>query len=98
MSAYATRRGFRFGWAPLVVYILVGCQPQAAVSTAITTARGKAMGTSYTLKYVPRDTAQSVKQLIDAELARELANGPQVAMRLLKRSIYNAAEQSFEKA
>jgi len=29
------------------------------------------------------------------ELARELANGPQVAMRLLKRSIYNAAEMNF---
>ncbi|MDP9238118.1 MAG: enoyl-CoA hydratase/isomerase family protein [Chloroflexota bacterium] len=29
------------------------------------------------------------------ELARELANGPQVAMRLLKRSTYNAAELSF---
>ena len=29
------------------------------------------------------------------ELARELARGPQVAMRLLKRSIYNAAEMSF---
>lgn len=29
------------------------------------------------------------------ELARELANGPQVAMRLLKRSIYAAAELSF---
>jgi 2-(1,2-epoxy-1,2-dihydrophenyl)acetyl-CoA isomerase len=29
------------------------------------------------------------------ELARELAEGPQVAMRLLKRSIYNAAEMSF---
>ena len=28
-------------------------------------------------------------------LARELANGPQVAMRLLKRSIYTAAEASF---
>jgi 2-(1,2-epoxy-1,2-dihydrophenyl)acetyl-CoA isomerase len=28
-------------------------------------------------------------------LARELANGPQVAMRLLKRSVYNAAEQTF---
>jgi 2-(1,2-epoxy-1,2-dihydrophenyl)acetyl-CoA isomerase len=41
-------------------------------------------------------------QLMDRtlELARELANGPQVAMRLLKRSIYNAAEmpwaQSFD--
>jgi 2-(1,2-epoxy-1,2-dihydrophenyl)acetyl-CoA isomerase len=32
------------------------------------------------------------------ELARELAAGPQVAMRLLKRSIYNAAEQSFAQA
>ena len=32
------------------------------------------------------------------ELARELANGPQVAMRLLKRSIYNAAEMSFAQA
>jgi 2-(1,2-epoxy-1,2-dihydrophenyl)acetyl-CoA isomerase len=32
------------------------------------------------------------------ELARELANGPQVAMRLLKRSLYNAAEQTFAHA
>jgi len=32
------------------------------------------------------------------ELARELANGPQVAMRLLKRSVYNAAEQTFAHA
>lgn len=31
-------------------------------------------------------------------LARELANGPQVAMRLLKRSIYNAVDLSFEQA
>jgi 2-(1,2-epoxy-1,2-dihydrophenyl)acetyl-CoA isomerase len=29
------------------------------------------------------------------DLARELAEGPQVAMRMLKRSIYNAAEMSF---
>ncbi len=28
-------------------------------------------------------------------LATELANGPQVSMRLLKRSIYNAAELSW---
>lgn len=36
-------------------------------------------------------------QLMDRtmELARELANGPQVAMRLLKRSVYNAAELTF---
>lgn len=32
------------------------------------------------------------------ELARELANGPQVAMRLLKRSLYNAAEMTFGQA
>jgi 2-(1,2-epoxy-1,2-dihydrophenyl)acetyl-CoA isomerase len=32
------------------------------------------------------------------ELARELANGPQVAMRLLKRAVYNAAELAFDKA
>jgi 2-(1,2-epoxy-1,2-dihydrophenyl)acetyl-CoA isomerase len=31
-------------------------------------------------------------------LARELANGPQVAMRLLKRTIYNAAELTFAQA
>jgi 2-(1,2-epoxy-1,2-dihydrophenyl)acetyl-CoA isomerase len=29
------------------------------------------------------------------DLARELANGPQVAMRMLKRSIYNAAEMTL---
>ena len=32
------------------------------------------------------------------ELARELASGPQVAMRLLKRSLYNAAELTWEQA
>ena len=32
------------------------------------------------------------------ELARELADGPQVSMRLLKRSIYNASELGFEQA
>jgi 2-(1,2-epoxy-1,2-dihydrophenyl)acetyl-CoA isomerase len=39
-------------------------------------------------------------QLLDRalELARELAEGPQVAMRMLKRSIYNAAEMSFSGA
>lgn len=36
-------------------------------------------------------------QLMDRtmELATELANGPQVSMRLLKKSIYNAAEMTF---
>lgn len=39
-------------------------------------------------------------QLMDTtmELARELANGPQIAMRLLKRSVYNAAEMTFAQA
>ncbi len=32
------------------------------------------------------------------ELAAELADGPQVSMRLLKRSIYNAAELGFDQA
>jgi 2-(1,2-epoxy-1,2-dihydrophenyl)acetyl-CoA isomerase len=32
------------------------------------------------------------------ELAEELARGPQVAMRLLKRSVYSAAQQTFEQA
>ena len=32
------------------------------------------------------------------ELARELANGPQISMRLLKRSIYNAAQLSWEQS
>jgi 2-(1,2-epoxy-1,2-dihydrophenyl)acetyl-CoA isomerase len=33
-----------------------------------------------------------------SELARELASGPQVSMRLLKRSVYQAGELSFEQA
>ena len=39
-------------------------------------------------------------QLLDRtmELARELANGPQVAMRLLKRAVYTAAETTFAHA
>jgi len=32
------------------------------------------------------------------DLATELANGPQVSMRLLKRSIYNAAEMTWERS
>jgi 2-(1,2-epoxy-1,2-dihydrophenyl)acetyl-CoA isomerase len=40
------------------------------------------------------------EELVDRAmaLAVELANGPQVSMRLLKRSIYNAAEQTFAHA
>lgn len=33
-----------------------------------------------------------------SDLATEIANGPQVSMRLLKRSIYQAAEMTFEQA
>ena len=43
---------------------------------------------------VPDDQLQ-VRAL---ELARELANGPQVSMRLMKRSMYAAAEMTFEQA
>jgi len=32
------------------------------------------------------------------DLARELAAGPQVSMRMLKRSIYNAAEMTFSQS
>ena len=32
------------------------------------------------------------------DLATELANGPQVSMRLLKRSVYNAAEMTWERS
>lgn len=32
------------------------------------------------------------------DVARELAEGPQVAMRLLKRALYNASEMTFEQA
>jgi 2-(1,2-epoxy-1,2-dihydrophenyl)acetyl-CoA isomerase len=32
------------------------------------------------------------------ELARELASGPQVAMRMLKRSLYNAADSTLAQA
>lgn len=40
------------------------------------------------------------EQLMDRamELARELAQGPQVAMRLLKRSVYNAGEMNIAEA
>jgi 2-(1,2-epoxy-1,2-dihydrophenyl)acetyl-CoA isomerase len=43
---------------------------------------------------------RSPEALLDRtmDLARELADGPQVAMRMLKRSIYNAAELTFAQA
>jgi 2-(1,2-epoxy-1,2-dihydrophenyl)acetyl-CoA isomerase len=43
---------------------------------------------------VPADTLEQATM----DLATELANGPQVSMRLLKRSIYNAAEMSWERS
>jgi 2-(1,2-epoxy-1,2-dihydrophenyl)acetyl-CoA isomerase len=42
------------------------------------------------------EAGQALPRALD--LARELAEGPQVAMRLLKRSVYNAAELTFEQA
>src|SRR5262245_21372231 len=42
------------------------------------------------------DDAELLPRALD--LARELANGPQVAMLLLKRSIYNAAEMTWAQA
>lgn len=43
---------------------------------------------------VPREALEPTVM----ELAQELANGPQVAMRFLKRSIYNAYEMSLEQS
>ena len=42
----------------------------------------------------------SPQQLMPAamRLAEEMANGPQVAMRMLKRSLHNASAQTFEQA
>ena len=43
-------------------------------------------------------TADDALEAATMELATELANGPQVAMRLMKRSLYNAAEQDWSHA
>lgn len=43
---------------------------------------------------VPADALETAA----TRLAEELANGPQVAMRLLKRSVYNAAELTWEQS
>ena len=51
----------------------------------------EALGLGLVHEVVPSD--QLLKHAL--ELARELAEGPQVAMRMLKRSVYNAAEMSF---
>jgi 2-(1,2-epoxy-1,2-dihydrophenyl)acetyl-CoA isomerase len=44
--------------------------------------------------------ATSADQLMERTMnvARELANGPQVSMRLLKRAIYNAVDMTWEQA
>ena len=54
----------------------------------------EALGLGLVHEAVPAD------RLLDRtmELARQFANGPQVAMRLLKRSVYNAAEMTFAHA
>lgn len=50
------------------------------------------------LGLVHQVTADDELRQVAVDLARELAEGPQVAMRLLKRSIYSAAEVSFHHA
>jgi len=50
------------------------------------------------LGVVHQVTADDELMDVAMELAQELAEGPQVAMRLLKRSIYNAAELAFPHA
>lgn len=60
----AIRRGVRFAWVP--VLCLAGCRP---AQPDVTHLRGQAMGTSYSIKYVPRNVRDSVGQRIEAELA-----------------------------
>lgn len=50
------------------------------------------------LGLVHQVTADDELRQVAVDLARELATGPQVAMRLLKRSIYSSAELSFHHA
>jgi len=45
-------------------------------------------------KVMPHDGLRTAAEV----LARELADGPQVAMRLMRRSLYNAAELTFAQA
>jgi 2-(1,2-epoxy-1,2-dihydrophenyl)acetyl-CoA isomerase len=67
------------------------------------------MGVARTIEFVMAEEALAlglINQVVPAdqlrrevqELALELANGPQVSTRLLKRSVYQAAELSFEQA
>jgi len=54
----------------------------------------EALGLGLVHEVVPADTLAERTM----EFALELANGPQVAMRLLKRSVYAAAELTFEQS
>jgi len=54
------------------------------------------MGVAKAMDFLMRNRIVSADEAL--ELATELANGPQAAMRLLKRAVYNAAEMSFAHA
>lgn len=54
----------------------------------------EAMSLGLVNEVVPGD---QLRQRVE-ELALELCNGPQVSMRLLKQSVYQAAELSFEQS
>ncbi len=62
--------------------------------------KAKIVGAEEALELGLVDEVVSPEKLIPRalELAHEMAAGPQVAMRLLKRSVYNAASQTWEQA
>ena len=53
---------------------------------------------AFTLGLVNEVVAADELEARTMELAAEFANGPQVSMRLLKRSVYNAAEMNWEQS
>ena len=53
---------------------------------------------AFTLGLVNEVVAADELEARTMELATEFANGPQVSMRLLKRSVYNAAEMNWEQS
>lgn len=90
----------RFGFLPdeggqyLLVQLLGVAKTMDFLMRSRIVSAGEALDLGLVHEVVPPD------QLMDRtiELARELANGPQIAMRLLKRSVYNAAEMTFAQA
>ena len=90
----------RFGYQPdegghylLVQHLGVGRAMDFMLRNRIVSA-DEALSLGLVHEVAPRE------QLMDRAwaLAEELANGPQVAMRLMKRAIYNAAEYTFHQA